>query len=164
MGLDPGMTFVTDALGDGVASITVDYNLLGGPDDGAPLGNKNIAVQSVCPRDQSAPCKNVNVATTWLRKFIGDYPPGQRPLKCANYEALTLRPGIDPLYWQCVDPATGLPRVHRYAFDHFRLAPHPDGLTHGLFGGNGTDHFIDMVGRRCQLTPPIGDPCPPTFP
>ena len=167
MGLDPGMTFVTDDSGDGSASINLDYDLLGGPDGGPPLGNKNFAVQCVSPVDplpSDPPCTPIKVATTWLRKFIGDYSPAERLSACANYEALAVRPGIDPRYWQCIDPATGLPRVQRYKFDHFRLAPHPDDLTHGLFGGNGTDHFIDMVGRRCQITPPIDDPCPQVFP
>jgi len=167
MGLDQGMTFVTDDAGDGSASINLDYDLLGGPDGGPPVGNKNFAVQCVSPVDpllSDPPCTPIKVATTWLRKFIGDYSPAERASVCANYEALAVRPGIDPRYWQCVDPANRLPRVHRYRFDHFRLAPHPDDLTHGLFGGNGTDHFIDMVGRRCQITPPIDDPCPQVFP
>jgi len=53
-----------------------------------------------------------------------------------------------------VDPQTGngLPRVWRFPFDHFRLAAHPDGLTHGFIGGNEAEHVIDMVGRRCHLT------------
>src|SRR2546427_3684687 len=51
MGLDPGMTFVTDDSGDGSASINLDYDLLGGPDGGPPLGNKNFPVQSVGPVD-----------------------------------------------------------------------------------------------------------------
>src|SRR2546427_103821 len=118
----------------------------------------------VLPLPSDPPCTPIKVATTWLRKFIGDYSPAERLSACANYEALAVRPGIDPRYWQCIDPATGLPRVQRYKFDHFRLAPHPDDLTHGLFGGNGTDHFIDMVGRRCQITPPIDDPCPQALP
>jgi len=42
-------------------------------------------------------------------------------------------------------------RVPRFEFDHFRLAAHPDSLTHGFIGGNGTDHRIDMVGRRSDL-------------
>src|SRR2546430_12910002 len=42
MGLDQGMTFVTNDLGDGGRSISVEYNLFGGPDDGPPVGNKNF--------------------------------------------------------------------------------------------------------------------------
>ncbi len=171
MGLDQGMTFVTNDSGDGSASINLDYDLLGGPEGGPPVGNKDFAVQTVCPVELgpvdpciSPPGIKINVATTWLRKFIGDYSPKQRSSMCANYETVALRPGIDPRYWQCIDPATGMPRVHRYAFDHFRLAPHPDDLTHGLFGGNGTDHFIDMVGRRCQIIPRVDHPCPPLLP
>jgi hypothetical protein len=164
MGLDQGITFVTNELGDGQASISVEYNLLGGPDDGPPLGNKDIVVQCVRPVESLDACIPIRVATTWLRKFIGDYSPEQRPSTCANYDAVAVRPGIDSRYWQCIDPATALPRVHRYAFDHFRLAPHPDQLTHGLFGGSGQDHFIDLVGRRCRVTPPIDAACPETFP
>jgi hypothetical protein len=164
MGLDQGITFVTNDSGDGSASIQLDYDLLGGLDGGPPLGNKNFVVQCVRPVESPMSVRCVSVATTWLRKFIGDYTLEERPSMCANYEALAVRPGIDPRYWQCIDPATGLPRVHRYIFDHFRLAPHPDDLTHGLFGGNAVDHFIDMVGRRCQITPPIDDPCPQAFP
>jgi hypothetical protein len=64
---------------------------------------------------------------------------------------------MDARLWQCIDPATatnkggGLPKVHMYAFDHFRLANHPDDLTHGFIGGNSVDHWIDMVGRRADL-------------
>jgi len=59
-----------------------------------------------------------------------------------------------------VDPknGTGLPRVWRYPFDHFRLAAHPDELTHGFIGGSAFEHAIDMVGRRCRLQPvPAGE-------
>ena len=164
MGLDQGITFVTNDRGDGEGAITVDYNLLGGADDGPPLGNQTFVVQCVRPVESANACVPIKVATTWLRKFIGDYSLAERPLKCANYEPVAVRPGIDARYWQCVDPATALPRVHRYQFDHFRLAPHPDQLTHGLFGGNSEDHFIDMVGRRCRVSPPIDGPCPRAFP
>ena len=164
MGLDQGITFVTNDLGDGAGAISVEYNLFGGPDDGPPVGNKNFVTQCVRPVESSDDCIRVNVATTWLRKFIGEYGLEERPSKCANYEPLAVKPGIDPRYWQCIDPTTALPRVHRYEVDHFRLAPHPDDLTHGLFGGNPKDHFIDMVGRRCRISPPIDGPCPPIFP
>src|SRR5947209_6570454 len=164
MGLDQGITFVTNDLGDGAGAISVEYNLFGGPDDGPPVGNKNFVTQCVRPVESSDDCIRVNVATTWLRKFIGEYGLEERPSKCANYEPLAVKPGIDARYWQCIDRTTALPRVHRYEVDHFRLAPHPDDLTHGLFGGNPKDHFIDMVGRRCRVTPPIDGPCPPVFP
>jgi len=164
MGLDQGMTFVTNDLGDGGRSISVEYNLFGGPDDGPPVGNKNFVVQCVRPVESSDACIRISVATTWLRKFIGDYSLEERPSKCANYETAAVRPGIDARYWQCIDSVTALPRVYRYEFDHFRLAPHPDDLTHGLFGGNPKDHFIDMVGRRCRLVPPIDSACPSAFP
>jgi hypothetical protein len=39
----------------------------------------------------------------------------------------------------------------RGAEDHFRLANHPDGLTHGFISGNSVDHLIDMVGRRIDM-------------
>ena len=95
------------------------------------------------------------MTTTWLRKYIAQVPAADRASQCANYDAA--EPG--GIYWQCIDPDTvdpntgnGLPRVWRFPFDHFRLAAHPDGLTHGFIGGNETEHVIDMVGRRCKLT------------
>src|SRR2546427_638579 len=110
-------------------------------------------------RPQSGPCPSpsniLRVTTTWLRKYIAQVLPEGRASYCANYNA------SDPasIYWQCIDPSTvdsqsgnGLPRVWRFPFDHFRLAAHPDGLTHGFIGGNEGEHVIDMVGRRCQLT------------
>ncbi len=70
------------------------------------------------------------------------------------------RMGANARFWQCIDPATvtpttgtGLPRVHRCLFDQFRLANHPDDLTHGFIGGNATDHRLDLVGRRAELVP-----------
>jgi hypothetical protein len=177
MGLDQGITFVTNDNGDGEKRVKVDYNLVGGTEDGPPVGNKDITVQ--CAPSFTDCVAKVNVATTWLRRFIGEYPLAERASLCANYDpksdpenAGVYAPpvsGIDARRWQCVDPATlrdphdpwsGVPRVHRFQFDHFRLAPHPDALTHGLFGGNKTDHFIDMVGRRCEIVPPVGPPCP----
>lgn len=172
MGLDQGVTFVTNDNGGGEARIKVGYNLVGGVEDGPPVGNKDITQQ--CAPIFSTTCLKVNVATTWLRRFIGEYPLADRASMCANYdpkadpESVEYAPvvaGLNAKLWQCVDPATlrdpndpwsGLPRVHRFQFDHFRLAPHPDALTHGLFGGNSTDHFIDMVGRRVDVVPPVG--------
>jgi len=162
MGLDPGVTFVTDSWGNGSLHLTLDYNILGNTyDDGPPVGNKSLVTQCVVdsPGPQRGPCpaaSNVQrVTTTWLRKYIAQVPAADRASQCANYD--TSEPGI--IYWQCVDPATvdpntgnGLPRVWRFPFDHFRLAAHPDGLTHGFIGGNDTEHVIDMVGRRCKLT------------
>ncbi len=95
------------------------------------------------------------VTSSWLRKYIVQIDPADRAAKCANYDPL------DPtsIFWQCIDPATvnpqngtGLPRVWRYPFDHFRLAAHPDELTHGFIGGSAFEHAIDFVGRRCTLT------------
>ena len=162
MGPDPGATFATDNVGNGYVQITLDYNILGNTyDDGPPVGNKVLVTQCVVdsPGPQSGPCPSpsniLRVTTTWLRKYIAQVLPEGRASYCANYNA------SDPasIYWQCIDPSTvdsqsgnGLPRVWRFPFDHFRLAAHPDGLTHGFIGGNEGEHVIDMVGRRCQLT------------
>jgi len=162
MKMDPGVTFVTDGYGNGYIHLTLDYNILGNTyDDAPPVGNKVIVTQCVVdtPGPQSGPCpspSNVQrVTTTWLRMYIAQVPPSARAAYCANYD------GSDSTstYWQCIDPSTvdqrtgnGLPRVWRFPFDHFRLAAHPDGLTHGFIGGNEDEHVIDMVGRRCHLT------------
>ena len=162
MGIDPGVALVTDSYGNGYVRLTLDYNILGNTyDDGPPLGNKSIVSQCVVdsPGPQSGPCPSASaiqrVTTTWLRKYIAQVPAANRASVCANYNA------SDPtsIFWQCIDPATvnsqtgnGLPRVWRFPFDHFRLAAHPDGLTHGFIGGNEDEHVIDMVGRRCHLT------------
>ena len=162
MGLDPGVTFVTDSWGNGSVHLTLDYNILGNTyDDGPPVSNKSLVTQCVVdsPGPQRGPCPSPNnvqrVTTTWLRKYIAQVAAADRDDQCANYDAAD--PGT--IYWQCIDPATvdpntgnGLPRVWRFPFDHFRLAAHPDGLTHGFIGGNETEHVIDMVGRRCKLT------------
>ena len=112
--------------------------------------------------------KPTKVTTTWLRRFIGEFRLENRASVCANYDtsADPSNPEYDPVgsngmdakYWQCVDPVTmdletesGLPRVHTFEFDHFRLANHPDRLTHGFIGGNATDHWIDMIGRRADI-------------
>lgn len=187
MGEDPGASFVTNGNGDGHVEVRLDFDLI----NQAPVSNKDIIVQcapnppvvvnGACPAGSVL----VKVTTTYLRKFIGQYPVADRAAACANYSAaddpdvagydIGVQNGADARLWQCVDPATadrvgnGLVRVPRFAFDHFRLANHPDALTHGFIGGNGTDHFIDMVGRRCDLNPrPAGTPActnaPPTLP
>lgn len=103
------------------------------------------------------------VTSSWLRKFIIQVPNPADPVAgCANYDP------ADPtsIFWQCIDPATvdprtgtGLPRVWRFPFDHFRLAAHPDELTHGFIGGSAWEHTIDLVGRRCRIQPPLpGEP------
>lgn len=171
MGLDPGATFVTDEKGDGKIDLKVDYDLL----RAAPVSNKDMIAQCVPGPAASdgncyAPSKLLRITTTWLRKYIAEFPLTERGVLCANYDA-TYDPesplydpvgskGQDARFWQCIDPAMwdadkldGLPRVHRYEFDHFRLANHPDDLTHGFIGGNGTEHWIDMVGRRGDLVP-----------
>ena len=162
MGLDPGVTFVTDGWGNGSVRLILDYNILGNTyDDGPPVGNKVLVTQCVVdsPGPQQGACpssKNLQrVTTTWLRKYIAQVAAVDRPAQCANYNSSD--PGA--IFWQCIDPATvdpdtgnGLPRVWRFPFDHFRLAAHPDGLTHGFIGGNESEHVIDMVGRRCKLT------------
>jgi hypothetical protein len=174
MGLDPGATFVTNGKGDAEFEDRLDYDLTGGSDDGPPVGNGNLVFQcapmagalatSFCP----AGTTRLNVTGAWLRKFVIDLiNEGKHPeAMCANYDPAVestypVSAVFDPKLWQCVDPESGLPRVHRFKFDHFRLAPHPDALTHGFLGGNFTDHFIDMVGRRCALdpTPPGEQPC-----
>ena len=162
MGLDPGATFVTDSWGNASMRIVLDYNILGNTyDDGPPVGNKVLVTQCVvdAPGPQRGACpstRNIQrVTTTWLRRYIAQVPAADRASYCGNYNA------SDPtqIFWQCIDPATmdpdtgsGLPRVWRFPFDHFRLAAHPDGLTHGFIGGNESEHVIDMVGRRCKLT------------
>jgi hypothetical protein len=168
MGLDPGASFITDENGDGEVNVKVDYDLI----QAAPLSNKDLIGQCVpgppVNGECSSPSKLMRVTTTWLRRFIAEYPLGDRASTCANYNA-TADPdsaqydpvaskGMNARLWQCVNPTTvnpgtgeGLPRVHRYQFDHFRLANHPDDLTHGFIGGNGVDHWIDMVGRRADL-------------
>ena len=162
MGLDPGVTFVTDGWGNGSVHLTLDYNILGNTyDDGPPVGNKSLVTQCVVdsPGPQRGSCPSPSsiqrVTTTWLRKYIAQVAAVDRPAQCANYNSSD--PGA--IFWQCIDPATvdpdtgnGLPRVWRFPFDHFRLAAHPDGLTHGFIGGNESEHVIDMVGRRCKLT------------
>jgi hypothetical protein len=168
MGLDPGVSFVTDKKGNAKVKVVLDYDLV----NDAPVGNADIIGQ--CTKVDATTLKTVckdpgsallRVTTTWLRRFIGEYPLSKRAATCANYD-----PRFDPdvqqptlwkmdaRRWQCVDPDTvdkqtgvGLPRVYMYRFNHFRLANHPDDLTHGFIGGNGVDHMIDMVGRYVDL-------------
>ena len=165
MGIDPGASFVTDGDGDGEIALTLDYDLI----REAPVSNKDVISQCVSRSfDATKGCPNsVKITTTWLRTFIGEFPPSDRARLCANYDPdadsdvvsdETKRRGADARLWQCVDPASVNPRtgrfivrVPRFEFDHFRLAAHPDSLTHGFIGGNGTDHRIDMVGRRSDL-------------
>lgn len=181
MGLDQGATFVTNGQGSAEIHLTLDYDLLGvGRDDGPPVGNKDIIVQCIpastaqaefpLTKDASGnrlcPGKDRKVTTTWLRKYVvqvmaeqgysGPKNDAQIGALCANYDPADRT----SIYWQCIDPATvnqrtgsGLPRVFRFPFDHFRLAAHPDDLTHGFIGGNEGEHVIDMVGRRCDIQP-----------
>jgi len=181
MGLDTGAVFITNKNGDGEVQVRLDYDLIWD----SPVGNRDIIVQCAPSPNSNGNCTGetdlgiprtvVRVTTTWLRRYIGEFPVEQRKAKCANYDpsydrdpkvgGTAIPASIDARYWQCVDPATlknpnngwsGLPRVHRFDFNHFRLAPHPDDLTHGFIGGSGVDHFIDMVGRRCDLQPSVG--------
>lgn len=166
MGIDPGASFVTDARGNGSVALVLDYDLV----RGAPVSNGNLNTQ--CVPDPTGACrKTVRVTTTWLRTFIGEFWPWERARMCANYDPRAdpdgpdvfpeeLRHGMDARLWQCVDPASVNPatgrfvvRVPRFEVDHFRLAAHPDGLTHGFIGGNRTDHRIDLVGRWSDLVP-----------
>jgi hypothetical protein len=179
MGLDQGITLVTNGGGNGYAQITLDYDLVAE----APVANKNIVTQ--CVPSVSNCIKKLSIASTWLRKYVIEFPVFQRAANCANYDPAydpdvsgrdpnsglydPVATVLDSRFWQCIDLATlrnpndpwsGLPRVPRFKFDHFRLAPHPDFATHGLFGGNVTEHFIDMIGRRCDLRPiPAGESC-----
>src|SRR5215471_5108318 len=158
-------------LSDGV---TIDYN------NGPPVGNatavKQCAMSAIsngtsvtgppleynpttCPgatitlpngKTVKAPNVSFTVTSSWLRQFILQVPnPGDLVTGCANYDPFNPA----SYFWQCIDPATGMPRVWRFPFDHFRLAAHPDELTHGFIGGSGFEHTIDMVGRRCAITP-----------
>jgi hypothetical protein len=175
MGLDPGATFYTNNNGDGQVHVKLDYNLLGATyDDGPPVGNGTTVPQcatsgkpvnvtitlnsSSCTVKDNATAAvttvpKFTVTSSWLRKFVGQVD--DPALECANYDSAN--PASKS--WQCIDPATvdpkngtGLPRVWRYPFDHFRLAAHPDELTHGFIGGSAFEHAIDFVGRRCMLT------------
>jgi len=178
MGLDPGATFYTNNNGDGQVHVKLDYNLLGTTyDDGPPVGNADVVAQCARPgvpagstyvsggkpvTSSNCPSVTANGITTvpkftvtasWLRKFI--IQVSDPATQCANYDPTN--PGS--IFWQCIDPATvnpqngtGLPRVWRYPFDHFRLAAHPDELTHGFIGGSAFEHAIDFVGRHCMLT------------
>jgi hypothetical protein len=173
MGPDPGASFSTDDAGFGEITVKLDFDLV----NEAALSNKDIIRQ--CAPDPTytqsggtlkidngctaASNRSLRVTTTWLRKFVADIvAEGKNPaVECANYDArfdplsgvydALVAKGQNARLWQCVDPASGLPRVHRFKFNHFRLANHPDDLTHGFIGGNGTDHWIDMVGRRADL-------------
>ena len=160
--MDPGASFVTDPKGDAEVQVQTDYDLA----TAAPVSTKDVLPQCVpgppvkdpvtgkesCP----APSKVMRVTTTWLRQFIAQTPNPADPVKgCPNYDP-TL--GQEVLYWQCIDPATvdprtgnGLPRVLRFSPDHFRLAAHPDDLTHGFIGENHEDHRIDMTGSMVEL-------------
>ena len=183
MGLDPGATFITDDNGDGHVMVRLDYDIT----SGAPLGNKNAITQTVLKVPSKICTPNavdtskvdcvdgvkdtkLNITTTYLRKFIGEFLLEDRAVMCANYDApadpdvvgyddngvaKTEPHGVDARLWQCVDPATGMPRVPRFGFDHFRLANHVDDLTHGFIGGNSTDHIIDMVGLRACASPQL---------
>jgi len=174
MGLDPGATFYTNNNGDGQVHVKLDYNLLGTTyDDGPPVGNADVVAQcavpgvpltytsamtgpTACPKvtqNGITTTPRFTVTSSWLRKFI--IQVSDPVSECANYDPTN--PGS--VFWQCIDPATvdpkngtGLPRVWRYPFDHFRLAAHPDELTHGFIGGSAFEHAIDFVGRRCRLT------------
>src|SRR5213594_4245528 len=164
-GVDVGASFVTDEDGDGEIALTLDYDLI----REAPVSNKDVITQCVSRVfDATKGCLDtVKITTTWLRTFVGEFPPSERARRCANYDPdadsdvvsdETKRRGADARLWQCVDPTSVnrrsgrfIVRVPRFEFDHFRLAAHPDSLTHGFIGGNGTDHRIDMVGRRSDL-------------
>jgi hypothetical protein len=169
MGLDPGLSFVTDNNGNADADINLDYNILGVTYyDGPPVANKHIITQCVDASQPGPPVacgpsgQTQSVTSTWLRWYIGQSnDPGAH---CGNYDP---NAEFHSAYWECIDPNTrrgnagnGVPRVWRYPWDHFRLAAHPDDLTHGFIGGNGDEHIIDMVGRRSCLIQSNGQPVP----
>lgn len=181
MGPDRGATFYTDKSGNGRISVKLDYDIL---NDGAPVSNKDVVAQCVPnplgalsfppPTPPMARCYLpgqatteapggvvVKLATTWLRRYIGHViQDGGDPARaCANYVP-DLEPRVQQ-FWQCIDPATGmrmgsgLPRVYMFPVDHFRLAAHPDDLTHGFIGGDVSieDHRIDLVARVRNVQP-----------
>jgi hypothetical protein len=160
----------------GNATVVAQCALPGGPPAGPsymanvdaqgnpkPTGSPAPIMSSNCPKAAITLADGTSktlqpkftVTSSWLRKYIVQINPADRAAQCANYDP------HDPttIFWQCIDPATvnpqngtGLPRVWRYPFDHFRLAAHPDELTHGFIGGSAFEHAIDFVGRRCMLT------------
>src|SRR2546426_7261091 len=160
MGLDPGVTFVTDSWGYGSVHLTLDYNILGNTyDDGPPVGNKSLVTQCVVdsPGPQRGPCpssKSIQrVTTTWLRQYIAQVPAADRAAQCANYDASD--PGA--IFWQCIDPATvdpnsgnGLPRVWRVPVRHLRLGAPPPGVTHRVLRGDESGHVIRTACRSRQ--------------
>jgi hypothetical protein len=184
MGRDPGSTFITDSRGNGGVKVTVDYDIVNEAPVAnkdvilqcVPVPGTTIYVDPVTLKPKTVcmdPASHmVKVTTTWLRAYVGQYELAERATQCANYDptfdqdlptydAVTAH-GMDARLWQCVDPSTvgltngGLPRVPRFVFNHFRLANHPDGLTHGFIGGNTTaDHWIDMVGLYADLVPVV---------
>lgn len=181
--LDPGSTFVTDRNGNGEVTVTLDFDVL----NENPVSMKQLLQQcrpgtftgnfpgstGATSQANAAGCAHrddtVDVTTTWLRRFIVEFPLADRERKCANYN-----PAFDPespefdeeivhhtdsRFWQCVDPDSDLVRVHRYPFAHFRIANHPDALTHGHIGGDHNDHWIDLVGPR-ECIVPVGNAAP----
>lgn len=180
MGLDPGASFVTNDRGDGEIRLKLDFDLVdAAPVSSKDIITQCVPVpgshteiradgkeETVCNDPGS---RLMRVTTTYLRRFIGQFKGADWPstatlrfATCANYDQAfdgdnplyrtTEAFGMDARFWQCVDPTTGLPLVHRYEFNHFRVANHPDDLTHGFIGGSAEDHWIDMVGRRADRT------------
>jgi hypothetical protein len=171
--LDPGSTFKTDRHGNGLVTVKLDFDAL----DANPVSLKQL-LQQCRPgtADSAGKCSGdnlVDVTTTWMREFIARYPLAERAAKCANYdprfdpESSEFDPAgahrTDARFWQCVDPDTDLVRVERYPFAHFRIANHPDALTHGHIGGDHNDHWIDLVGPR-ECIVPVGAAAPIAVP
>jgi hypothetical protein len=181
--LDPGATFVTDRNGNGHVMVKLDFDML----DANPVSMKQLLQQcrpgtftgnfpgsaNATSQANAAGCARrddtVDVTTTWLRRFIGEFPLADRERMCANYDPAfdsespefdaAAAHHTDSRFWQCVDPETDMVRVHRYPFAHFRIANHPDALTHGHIGGDHNDHWIDLVGPR-ECIVPIGNAVP----
>src|SRR2546428_8380200 len=92
MGLDPGVTFVTDGWGNGSVHLTLDYNILGNTyDDGPPVGNKALVTQCVVDSpgpqrgSRPSPSRIQRATTTWLRKDIAQVAAGGPPLHCSQH-------------------------------------------------------------------------------
>jgi hypothetical protein len=178
--LDPGSTFVTDRHGNGQVTIKLDFDAL----DENPVSLKQLLTQ--CrpgTADASGKCSGdnvVDITTTWMRRFIVEFPADKAGLTprqlsaaraeaCANYDPAfdpdsdeydeSITHHTDSRFWQCVDPESDLVRVQRFPVAHFRIANHPDALTHGHIGGDHNDHWIDLVGPR-ECIVPVGHAAP----
>src|SRR5262249_41021952 len=92
MGLDPGVNVITNNSGNGSVTVQLDFDLI----SKAPVSNRDIILQCApgpaIPDDTGKPIcpagsKTVRVTTTWLRRFIGEFPLDQRAAACVNYDS-----------------------------------------------------------------------------